>query len=543
MRLMRSPLAEFVLLNGLFAVSVELIWALFLPSPTLGFAGSLHQDPAPHRKDVYGDPLPSGAVARLRTVRWRHAEAITSVAFGPDGRHALSGSKDGTLALWDVETGQRLRTFEGHSADVRSVAFSPDGKYLLSGSLDTTLALWDVATGKRLRVFDGRDVWVTSVALSPNGKYVLSGESWKKTLALWDVETGKCFRTFEGHTGDVWSVAFSPDGKYALSGSEDKTLALWDVDTSKLLRTFEGHTGRVTSVAFSPDGKCALSGSWDGTLALWEVETGKCLRTLGIAGLVTSVAFSPDGRYALSGCMEFTPLLWDVRTGKHLRTFKGHENSVFSVAFSSSGRKIISGSADMTALIWQSGFSHLESARRWARRWQKGDDPTRRELLRETIANLKSDDIDCWEESRERLLALEGDAVAPLLEAYPLEMTQALSKETQTELSESVKRLNAEEPAVRGEAQTKLESYGWPILEWIRNRLKNAHGLSAEARSRLETVCQRLEDDRSFGPVRTVLVLLDLLPLPAAKEALKRYAEGPPESYATELARRELKWR
>lgn len=73
----------------------------------------------------------------------RHAYKVTSVAFSPDGRYALSGGGNGTLKLWDVSTGKEIRTFIGHTDWVRSV-FSPDGRYALSGSLDKTLKLWEV---------------------------------------------------------------------------------------------------------------------------------------------------------------------------------------------------------------------------------------------------------------------------------------------------------------------------------------------------------------------------------------------------------------
>ncbi|MCX5785738.1 MAG: caspase family protein, partial [Elusimicrobia bacterium] len=70
---------------------------------------------------------------------------VTSVAFSPDGQYALSGSYDKTLKLWDIATGQLVRTFEGHGNSVTSVAFSPDGKYTLSGSYENTLKLWYAA--------------------------------------------------------------------------------------------------------------------------------------------------------------------------------------------------------------------------------------------------------------------------------------------------------------------------------------------------------------------------------------------------------------
>jgi WD40 repeat protein len=109
---------------------------------------------------------------------------VNSVAFSPDGKTALSGSWDNTLRLWDVASGQSIRTFIGHISSVKSVAFSPDGKTVLSGSDDNDLRLWDVASSQTIR-------------------------------------------TYSAHTSSVNSVAFSPDGKTAFSSSDDHTLRLW----------------------------------------------------------------------------------------------------------------------------------------------------------------------------------------------------------------------------------------------------------------------------------------------------------------------------
>jgi WD40 repeat protein len=284
------------------------------------------------------------------TVQMGHTSSISSVSYSPDGKYALSGSRDETLKLWDINTGKEIRTFSGHSWMVTSVSFSPDGKYALSGSGDKTLKLWDINTGKEIRTFSGHS-WVNSVCFSPDGKYALSGSD-DKTLKLWDINTGKEIRTFSGHSSRVYSVSFSPDGKYALSGSSDRTIKLWDINTGKEIRTFSGHSW-VNSVCFSPDGKYALSGSDDKTLKLWDINTGKEIRSFsGHSSGVNSVCFSPDGKYALSGSSDRTIKLWDINTGKEIRTFSGHRNGVFSVCISPDGKYALSGSDDKTLKLW-----------------------------------------------------------------------------------------------------------------------------------------------------------------------------------------------
>ena len=300
-----------------------------------------------------------------------HQDWVNSVALSGDGRYIVSGSDDRTVAVWDLQTGARLHQLTGHQGRVRSVALSGDGRHIVSGSSDKTVAVWDLQTGARLHQLTGHQDWVNSVALSGDGRHIVSGSS-DKTVAVWDLQTGARLHQLTGHQDWVNSVALSGDGRHIVSGSDDRTVAVWDLQTGARLHELTGHQGRVRSVALSGDGRHIVSGSSDKTVAVWDLQTGARLHELtGHQGRVRSVALSGDGRHIVSGSSDKTVAVWDLQTGARLHQLTGHQDWVNSVALSSDGRYIVSGSGDRTVAVWdlQTGarLHELTGHRDWVR--------------------------------------------------------------------------------------------------------------------------------------------------------------------------------
>jgi serine/threonine protein kinase len=301
----------------------------------------------------------SGQVWRyaLKQTLTGHTQIVESVAFSPDGKTLASGSGDGTIKLWDAQTGGLKQTLTEQSAGkVYSIVFSPDGMRLASGGSDKTLKLWDTQTGSLQHIWTGHIESILSVAFSPTGKTLASG-SFDKTIKIWDVQTGALLQTLtSAHPDGVRAVAFSSDGRLA-SGDFDDTIKLWDPSGASFrpeARTIPGHNNLVTSVAFSPDGNTLASGSFDLTVKLWDVQSGSLKRTLTVTrDLVRAVAISADGTTLASAGDDQKIRIWDLNTGALRQTLEGHSNQVTSVAFSPDGKTLVTGSADKTVILWR----------------------------------------------------------------------------------------------------------------------------------------------------------------------------------------------
>jgi WD40 repeat protein len=281
-----------------------------------------------------------------------HSDWIESVAWSPNGMTLASGSNDHTVRLWDIRNGQCSHILQGHKGEIWSVAFSSDGSTLVSGSADQTVKLWDTSDGLCRQTLQGYMNPVSAIAFSLDGKTLVSGSHDHK-LRWWDVSTGSCLKTLQAHQGWIWSVALSPNGEQVATASMDRTVKLWDARTYDRLHTFIGHTHPVTSVAYSPDGALLASGSMNCTVKLWNPDTGECLKTLvGHTSRVFWVAFSPDGQMLASAGHDDTVRLWDVHTGECLQILTGHVSWVFSAAFSPDGKTIVSGGKDKTVKLW-----------------------------------------------------------------------------------------------------------------------------------------------------------------------------------------------
>jgi len=248
---------------------------------------------------------------------------ITQVAWSPTKELLASCADDGTIILWDVETGEQTRVLRGHRAPVYSLAWSPDGAVIASGSDDKTVRLWDPHTAKSLHTLKGHSDSVIALAWSPNGKRLASGD-YDGILQLWNPVTGRKGSALGKDSGGIYGLAWSPDGGTLAAACYHRDIEIWNTRTGKLRFELRGIEGSSTfSLAWSPLPESSLlaAGFFDGTIRLWDggPDSGFPSHDLhGHAAEVGALSFSHDGSLLISKSRDDTVRLWHPGTRKML---------------------------------------------------------------------------------------------------------------------------------------------------------------------------------------------------------------------------------
>jgi WD40 repeat protein len=293
--------------------------------------------------------------SHLRQIISHTGAAVTSAAFSPDGRHIAAASDDGTVTVYDSDTGELVRAARPVSAPSNNfgspAVFTADGQAVVFSTTSGKAYVWRWRSGSDPTMLQTSNISATTVA--PRRDLFATGDD-SGRIQLWNSQ-GEQRGTLFGLPVDshVNALAFTPDGATLASGS-DWNLSLWNMRPS-VPKLALRHDGTAQSVAFSSDGK-SVAAAGNGKVGLWAATAGGRWRPQKfgdvdqIAGSLVKFS-STGGRLAI--VRGNVAEVWNARNGRRLVELNGHSDSILDIAFSRDGNQIVTAAADATGRVWE----------------------------------------------------------------------------------------------------------------------------------------------------------------------------------------------
>jgi WD40 repeat protein len=336
------------------------------------------------------------------------------------GKNCLAlSAEDGAIAVLDPRSGRRRQLLRGHSAHVMALSFLPDGRRLASVAGDGTLRVWDVESGKDSVILTLEGLGCFYVTIDPKGRYAITDCA--KGTAVCDLRSGTIVAvvphgtragrfspdgssflvahmwagwvnrysvaafdqarstsaasggsgsraeplrpsSFEeivpgSNEGMYWGIAASPNGRWIAACGNSGSIFLTDAQTITRPRVLSGHGGQAWSAASSADSKLLATGSENNRgseIKLWDADSGRELHHLeALDGLVSGLAFVPGRNWLASCSFDGKVRLWDYEQSAPLGLVHAFGVAVRDVAVRGDGKWLAAACQDGSVALWE----------------------------------------------------------------------------------------------------------------------------------------------------------------------------------------------
>jgi WD40 repeat protein len=309
------------------------------------------------------------------------ATSARKLALSDDGRLLAVGGRymadSGARAVqvWDFRSGRLLRRLGTQELSIQQLAFVPGGRLLAALDNDGTVGLWDADSGqerRRLTAANEKDARSSCLAVSPDGRLLAVGyfagfqEPGPRFIHIWDLADAcepQRLEVEKAQHNSFVAMGFSADGRTLTATTTNGQTHRWWAQEGRFTGGEVVSTAGFGSMAVGPDGIVATTEAVRNGVIVLDTKTKRSRQLAGPPGFGRVLAFSLDGRYLASAGgqvmggdlkgRDYSIRIYELASGEEVLQRQPPEGSaVCSAAFAPDGRALVTGMTDSTVLVW-----------------------------------------------------------------------------------------------------------------------------------------------------------------------------------------------
>jgi WD40 repeat protein len=260
----------------------------------------------------------------------------------PDDEHFISGSSvlyngDTCIRLWDIGSEKNVYKFSGHEDHLNSLSVTPDGRHIISSSRDKTIRVWQIDSGECIQTINMNtsDFEIAAVMNDSNRIVVLLGNDYNtndhKIIQVWNLEKEECIQNIEKDPVNAFQyIKTAKDGRLAVSYTDIQDgsaiyclLNIWDIEKNKSTPLKRIYINRpILNCLLTPDGNRVISISQD-KISVYDIKTGSCLNEFSyVFNKYSGAVIPPIGNYLiLWGQKNNSIFSYDLENGSCLGSY------------------------------------------------------------------------------------------------------------------------------------------------------------------------------------------------------------------------------
>jgi WD40 repeat protein len=267
----------------------------------------------------------------------QHENWVDSIQVIEDANKLISASNDETIKIWDLQSGECLKTLNEHS--VSRVLIYKNNKFI-SGSYNNKIKMWDLESFKCIETLNNNSAVFSLLLLSDK---ILASGLFDGTINIWNLNEKKIVKSIKAHETWIRCLIKSKDSSKLISGSGDSKIKIWDSNNFQLLQQSTGHSNRTINCLKMLNDETILSGSFDKTIKIWKIDSGKCLKTLKFNGFVNCVETFNDDKMLIIGTAKGDVIIYDLNKNEELKRINStHLSGVKNLILLSNGNLLTS---------------------------------------------------------------------------------------------------------------------------------------------------------------------------------------------------------